>query len=164
MMSFSFRHAGPDDAQTIFELVQKLSEYLGQTEKLTAAPDDFREVGQGPRPLFSALLAEVRGETVGICLYFDSFSSLRGQRGVYVQDLYVTDAARGSGLGKALLAQVAKEATARGATYLRLSVDVENIAAQNAYERIGLSAATDEQIRKIDGSAFQQLAALANEI
>ncbi|MEM9634414.1 MAG: GNAT family N-acetyltransferase [Pseudomonadota bacterium] len=163
-MAYSFRHAGPDDAQTIFELIQKLSEYLGHTEKLTASPDDFKDVGLGSRPLFSALLAEDRGVAVGLCLYFDSFSSLRGQRGVYVQDLFVTEIARGSGLGRTLLAKVAKEAADQGASYLRLSVDIENIAAQKAYERIGLSEATDEQIRKIDGPQFRQLAALANEI
>ncbi|MES0881755.1 GNAT family N-acetyltransferase [Roseibium sp. SCP14] len=164
MTAYSFRPAGPDDAQTIFDLIQKLSEYLGQIEKLTACPDDFKEVGKGPHPLFQALLAEDQGEAVGLCLYFNSFSSLRGKKGVYVQDLFVTEAARGSGLGRSLLAHVAKEAASEGATYLRLSVDVENITAQKAYERIGLSAATDEQIRKIDGLAFEQLAALADEI
>jgi ribosomal protein S18 acetylase RimI-like enzyme len=78
---------------------------------------------------------------------------------VYVQDLYVSDEARGAGLGRGLIAQTVRHATERGATYLRLSVARENAAAQQFYSRIGMSESGEECIYQATGPDFLRLAA-----
>lgn len=107
---------------------------------------------------FEALIAEQAGEPVGFCLSFPSFSSWRGERGVYVQDLYVATEARGTGLGRRLLAETARRAREQGARYLRLSVASHNAPARAFYRRTGLAHADDECIYQAVGAAFDRLA------
>ncbi|PWR20093.1 GNAT family N-acetyltransferase [Zavarzinia compransoris] len=131
---------------------------LDQAGKIRGTVEDLRRYGFGADPAFEALIAEDGGRTVGLCLYFRSFSTWRGRPGAYVQDLYVDPACRGGGLGRRLLAACAARMAARGGTYIRLSVDAANGAAQGFYRRAGFRPAADDLIHQIDGEAFQRLA------
>ena len=94
----------------------------------------------------------------GMCLFFPSFSTWRGQKGAYIQDIVVDERFRGFGVGVALVRHTAAHVRAEGGTYLRLSVDAENVSAQHFYERLGLSWSRDEHIHAAYGDAFQMLA------
>ena len=94
----------------------------------------------------------------GMCLFFPSFSTWRGQKGAYIQDIVVDERFRGVGVGVALIRHTAAHVRAEGGTYLRLSVDAENVSAQHFYERLGLSWSRDEHIHAAYGDAFQLLA------
>ncbi|MEQ9607182.1 MAG: GNAT family N-acetyltransferase, partial [Kiloniellaceae bacterium] len=111
-----------------------------------------------------ALIAELDGRPVGLCLFFGSYSTWRGQRGLYVQDLIVADAARSLGVGQRLLAEAAALAKSRGAGYLRLSVDDDNVSAQRFYRRAGLKHSTSELIYVLDDNDFTKLAEAAKEL
>lgn len=152
------RLATEQDAATIHSLIVELAKATGLRQKVTSKPEHFLRHGAGKGPAFQAFIAERAGKPLGLCLYFYSFSSWRGELGVYVQDLYVSDEARGSGLGRRLINETAKLAKERGATYLRLSVAKENAAAQQFYRRIGMSECDDECIFQATGVAFQNLA------
>ena len=78
--------------------------------------------------------------------------------GVYIQDLYVHESLRGTGLGKRLVQHVVGLSGAWGAGYLRLAVDAENAAGQGFYNRIGMHWAAEDRIFVIDGEAFSSLA------
>lgn len=152
------RRAGRADATLIHALVLGLARTLGVTEKITCSPEDIQREGFGAKPAFEALLAERRGEAIGLCLFFDSFSSWSGGRGVYVQDLFVSGGARGQDLGRRLLAETAAIVRARGGTYLRLSVDANNALAQGFYQRVGLHLSATERIYQMDEPEFNDLA------
>jgi ribosomal protein S18 acetylase RimI-like enzyme len=151
------RRAVAADAEAIHAMIRALGALLGLAQKVTGTVEDIRRHGFGPSPAFEALIAECGGRPVGLCLFFASFSSWRAAPGLYVQDLYVADAARGTGLGRRLLAAAAAIGRARGATYLRLSVEADNVAAQRFYARAGLAWSTTERIFVIDGAAFEAL-------
>jgi ribosomal protein S18 acetylase RimI-like enzyme len=152
------RLATADDAASVHSMIVELAKATGQREQVTSKPEHFlRHVG-GARPAFEAYIAERAGKALGLCLFFYSFSSWRGEPGVYVQDLYVSDEARGCGLGRRLIAQTVRRGKARGATYLRLSVARENTAAQEFYRTIGMSESEDECIYQAAGPAFERLA------
>ena len=138
-------------------MVIGLAKATGLREKVTSRPEDFRRFGSRGQPAFQALIAELGGEPVGLSLFFYSFSSWRGELGVYVQDLYVSERVRGTGLGRRLIAETARLAKKRGATYLRLSVARDNTAAQAFYRSIGLSSSEEECIYQAIGPAFEQL-------
>ena len=95
---------------------------------------------------------------VGLCLFFESFSSWDGRCGVYVQDMYVAEAARGHGLGRRLLAEAAAISRARGGSYLRLSVEADNDSAQAFYQRVGLAWSSRERIYQVRDDDFAALA------
>ena len=153
----SFRLAVRNDAPVIHEMVAKLARYLGESNKHTASIADYEQSGFGDNPRFECLIAELAGEPVGMCLYFDSFSTWLGKPGLYVQDLFVSEKARGLKLGKQLLQEVAKRGAQKGYAYIRLSVDVQNENAQGFYEACGFQWSNSERLYVAKGDAFQVL-------
>ena len=151
------RRATEADAEAIHGLVLDLAESIGLTHKVASSAEDIRSHGFGPEAAFEALIAESNGAAVGLCLFFESFSTWDGRRGIYVQDLFVSQAARGRGLGRRLLAEAAALSAARGGSYLRLAVDSGNTAAQAFYERVGLYRAAEERIYQARGDDFAAL-------
>jgi ribosomal protein S18 acetylase RimI-like enzyme len=160
-VAITVRLATEDDAATIHALIVDLARATGLREKVTSKPEHFGRHGAGDRPAFPAFIAEREGKALGLCLFFYSFSSWRGELGVYVQDLFVADAARGSGLGRRLIRDTVRLAKQRGATYLRLSVAKENTAAQKFYRSIGFGESEDECIYQASGDAFERLISAA---
>ena len=154
----TIRLAEAQDADTIHAGLLALARAMGAEGKILSTPDDIRAHGFGDAPAFEVLIAEIDGSFAGLCLTFPSYSTWRGQRGIYVQDLYVADAFRGRGIGEDLLRAAALRGRDKGAGYLRLSVDIDNRKAQAFYERIGLVHSRDEQIHMIKGEAFDAFA------
>lgn len=152
------RAATPDDAGNLHSLLLGLARATGLKEKIRSKPDDFRRLGFREKPAFYALIAERNGQPLGLSLFFYNFSSWRGEMGIYVQDLYVTDEARSTGLGRRLLAETVRLGKAQGATHLRLSVDRANVRAHRFYRRLGLKASEQELIFQATGAAFERLA------
>ena len=152
------RKANRSDAGIIAQLIAQLAQATGQPDKLKSTAADFARYGFGATPAFKVLLAEASGIPVGLSLWFYNFSSWRGDLGAYLQDLYVDDSQRGTGLGRRLLAATVSVAQTDGATHLRLSVDVDNKGAQNFYRHLGFITRDDECIYQISDQAFAELA------
>ncbi len=139
-------------------MLLELAHSTGLREKMRSRAEDLRRLGFRERPAFHALIAERDGEPVGLSLFFYNFSSWRGELGVYVQDLYVADAARGTGLGRRLIAETVTLGRKQGATHVRLSVDRDNEGAQRFYRKLGLKLSGSELIFQATGTAFELLA------
>lgn len=129
-----YRPATSADVPVLRQLLQALSDHDGGPD--VASEASLTQAGFGPRPLFRAILAEDEDQTFGMILYFPEFSTLRGQPGLYVQDLYVTGAARGLGVGTGLLAAAMRQQD-WGAEYLTLGVDPANAPARRYYANRG---------------------------
>jgi ribosomal protein S18 acetylase RimI-like enzyme len=152
------RLAGRADAPAIYDLIRELARARGALHKVRSTLEGIERDGFGPDPAFEALIAEVDGRAVGLCLFFGSYSTWRGSRGIYVQDLIVADSARSLGVGQRLLAATAALARARGGSYLRLSVDDDNVRAQTFYRRSGFGHSESELIYVLDEGDFTGLA------
>ena len=152
------RRAVREDAAAIYALVVELARARKALNKVRSSVADIERDGFGEEPAFEALIAEVDGEAVGLCLYFGSYSTWRGTPGIYVQDLVVADSARGLGVGRRLLAATAAVARARGGSYLRLSVDDDNPRAREFYQRSGFRHSKTELIYVLDEGDFRDLA------
>jgi GNAT superfamily N-acetyltransferase len=140
-------------AQMIEELNADQREPLGHVTTAAVARDGF-----GERPEFEALLAELDGAPIGYALYHPSWSTEVGEKGFYLYDLYVREAARGHGVGRALLAATAVRAKEDGRTFLWWSSKDWNRKAQDFYRRLG---AIEESVKAhaLFGEAFDSLAA-----
>ena len=136
------RPAVPADAPAIVEFVRGLAEFehepLAQVH-LTEA--DVLRDGFGERPSFECLIAEQLSEAgvrpVGFALFFPNYSTWEGRAGIYIEDLFVIDEERGSGVGRAILAAVAHIAWKRGAARIDLAVLDWN-PARGFYEALGM--------------------------
>lgn len=154
----TIRIADPQDAETVHAMIFALAESLGDERKVVSNVEDLIEHGFSRQSAFEVLLAELGEKPVGICLFFYSFSTWLGALGVYIQDLYVSDEARGTGIGRMLVAETAKIAAGRGANHLRLTVDINNANAHRFYESLGMRVRDDELIYQASGDAFDTLA------
>lgn len=154
MAGVDIRTAAREDAGAIKAMLDALAASIGSPGAIAATVADIERFGFGDRPCFEALIAARGAEDVGLLLGFPEYSSWQGRPGSYVQDLYVTTEARGSGIARALLGEAARRAEAAGGTYLRLSVDAANRAALDFYRAAGFRAADQERIMVLEGPAF----------
>jgi ribosomal protein S18 acetylase RimI-like enzyme len=132
------------------------AEGLGIPSRLTS--EAFRRDGFGPDPAFSCLIAEAEGEALGYALYCRDYDTDRLCRSVYLVDLYVETAARGQGIGRALMAAVARDSRAAGAQLMMWTVLKSNQAGRRFYAAIGEES--DDQIETgAVGDRFRTLVA-----
>lgn len=157
-MTLSIRPAIPADLPLIAALIEGLAEYERLTDQLRF---DMALLGKhlfGPRPHAEVLIGEVDGMAHGFALFFHNFSTFEGRPGVYLEDLFVRPEARGLGLGKALLAELARIAIDRECARLEWSVLDWNIPAIDFYKRLGACEMSDWRVMRVDGTALDALA------
>lgn len=149
------RRAKLQDAATIQTLLDEQATHHG--EVLEAGVEALQKWGFGPKALFRTLLAERGSETLGFALYYPDFSTLRGRPGVMLQDIYVREAARGLGLGRALLAEVMADAQDWEAGFITLLLDRANQSASAFYARFGFAARGDYDMLILEGEGLSAL-------
>lgn len=154
----TIRPATAADAEEMHRALLSLATHVGDIKKVKSTPDDLRRHGFGPDPAFECVIAEILGETAGVCIFFRSFSTWFGHPGVYVQDLVVHEKFRGRRIGELLLRRAAAIGKQRGCVYMRLAVDHENPGAMAFYERLGLVHRFDDLIYAAYGETFDALA------
>lgn len=152
------RPAAPDDVRHILRLVHDLAEYERAAHEVRATEDDLRRDLFGPDPRVFAHIAEDGGEVQGFALWFLNYSTWTGRHGIYLEDLYVDPAARGLGLGKALLAELARIADERGYGRFEWSVLDWNEPAIGFYTALGATAQSEWTVYRLAGDALHDLA------
>ncbi|WP_066653219.1 MULTISPECIES: GNAT family N-acetyltransferase [Sphingomonas] len=153
------RFATPADVGTILRFVRELAEYERELDKVVATEPMLHEALFSTPPAAEALIAEADGAPVGLALFFHNFSTWTGWRGLYLEDLYVTPEARGTGVGKALLKRLAQIAVERGCQRFEWAVLDWNTPAQEFYKAMGASIMDDWRICRMSGDALTSFAA-----
>ncbi len=135
-MAVTVREAVADDAATIVALVHQFEHEEGKNAaRLTVA--DVLAHAFGEQPRFRVLIAERAGRTLGYAMFYPSYDSEYAARGFYLQDLFVVPGARKRGVGRALMAAVARACLADGGLYVFWNALEANRAARAFYRRIG---------------------------
>ncbi|WP_165230786.1 GNAT family N-acetyltransferase [Aquisphaera insulae] len=161
---FAIRPARIEDAEALVNLVRELAVYEKLEEFAVATPESFRRNLFGSRPYAETFVAEVGGVVVGLAMAFPTFSTFRAQPGLYLEDLYVQPAHRGRGIGKALLATLAKLTRDRGFGRLEWSVLDWNAPSIGFYRSLGARPMDEWTIYRIDDAALERLATTAPPI
>jgi len=158
MTSITIRLAEEADAARLNAALRQLSNDLNDTH--LASNKDVELAGFGKSPSFSALLAELQNDVVGVAMFSPLYSTTRGAPGVFVSDLWVSKSQRGTGIARNLLAAVCESAADKwGAAFLRLNVYRDNQAAINAYEKIGFDTDLHEAVMTLNLAEFNTLRA-----
>jgi GNAT superfamily N-acetyltransferase len=152
------RPATPEDVPAILALVHELAEYERSRHEVRADDQALRAALFGPAPKVYAHVAEADGEVVGFALWFYNFSTWLGRHGIYLEDLYVRPAMRGRGLGKALLAELARIAVAEGCGRVEWWVLDWNAPAQDFYRALGATPMDEWTVWRLSGDSLRDLA------
>jgi hypothetical protein len=137
----TIRRATIDDAETLVALTRGLNEHQGDPVGLFDVATARRD-GFGARPSWTALIAERGGRAVGYAMFHASYDAPHAARGLYLQDLYVDAAARRHGVGRALMAAVAREARGNGCTFFWWTAKQWNTEALDFYRNLGAVSET----------------------
>ncbi len=134
----SVRFATAADAPLLLRLIRELATFEKAPDAVVATEADLVRHGFGADPQFEAILAFRDGEPAGVALFHKRFSTWLGRPCLYLEDLYVTEAARGQGVGRRLMARLAAITVERGWGRIDFQVLDWN-PARRFYERLGLT-------------------------
>ena len=152
------RSAEPKDVPLILRLVRELAEFEREPEAVVATEEMLSDALFGLKPAAEAIIAKHDSEPVGFALFFQNFSTWTGRPGMYLEDLYVTPAARGLGVGTALLRQLAGIAVERGYSRFEWAVLDWNEPAISFYRSVGAVGMDEWRIQRVSGDAITRLA------
>jgi GNAT superfamily N-acetyltransferase len=154
----TLRPASPGDLPAIVGLIRELAVFEQLAHLVVVTPESLQPHLFGPRPAAEAVVGEVGGQVVAFALYFTNFSTFLGKPGLYLEDLYVQPAHRGTGLGKALLRHLGALAVERGCGRFEWSVLDWNENAIRFYEGMGATVMPDWRICRLAGDSLAAFA------
>ena len=155
----SIRAATAEDAPLLAQFIRELADYERLPDAAVATAEDLRAQLFGVQPAAEVLIAEVDGEAAGFALFFHNFSTFLGKRGLYLEDLFVRPAVRGSGLGRHLMASLARIAVQRDCGRFEWSVLDWNAPAIGFYRTLGAVGMDEGTAQRLEGDALHSLAA-----
>jgi GNAT superfamily N-acetyltransferase len=157
MAETRIRWATENDAALIVHYIRALAIFEKEdvaNVHITAA--DVRRDAFGPTRRFEVLIAEIDRKPVGFALFFPNYSTWEGKPGLYIEDIFVAESARGTGIGRKLVAAIAKIAQSRGCARIDLAILHWN-PARGFYHRLGFRHAEPWQIFRLAESNFASL-------
>jgi GNAT superfamily N-acetyltransferase len=152
------RAAEPRDVPAIVGLIHELAAFEKLSHLCQASAESLAPHLFAHQPVVECIVGDVDGEVVAFALFFTNFSTFLAKPGLYLEDLYVQPAHRGTGLGKALLEHLGRLAAERGCGRFEWSVLDWNERAIRFYEGLGATVLPDWRICRISG---ERLAAFA---
>ncbi len=157
--STTLRAATPADIGLLLDLIRELAVYEKEPEAAKATPDLLHDGLFGPDRRAEAVIAEHEGEPAGFALFFHNYSTWTGKPGLYLEDLFVREAMRGKGIGKALLLHLVGIAHERGCARMEWSVLDWNRTAIDFYRSLGARPQSEWTVYRLDQAALDRLAA-----
>ena len=157
-MTLTIRWSRPGDEPEVLRLVRGLAIYERAPDAVQTTEAMLTETLFGASPQVFAFLAELDGQVVGLALWFMTYSTWMGRPSLYLEDLFVDDAARGQGVARALMTRLAQEAKARDCARMDWAVLDWNVDAMGFYERIGARRQTGWEPWRLHGEALDRLA------
>ena len=136
------RKATPNDMHAVHQLITELAIFEKEPEAVATSPEELLRDGFSENPLFEALVAEVDGQILGMALYYPRYSTWKGKT-LHLEDLIVSAAHRGKGIGMALYQAFLQEAAKQNVRRAEWVVLDWNQNAIDFYEKSGAVALND---------------------
>ena len=158
--NYKIRPAELDDVPEIFVLIKELADYERLLDEVVATEELLEETLFGENSNAEVLLAYNVNQVLGFALYFHTFSTFLGRQGIYLEDLFVREFARGKGIGEALLRRLAKCALEMEGGRLEWAVLDWNESAISFYKKMGAVPLNEWTTFRVTGEKLRELAAL----
>jgi len=149
------------DIPVVHDMIMGLADNLGYAHEAVATEADLHRALFGERPQAEVVVAWVAGEAAGFALFYNNYSTFRGQCGVHLEDLYIRPAFRSAGLGRYLLAHMARLTRERGCGRLEWWTLTADERARAFYRRVGATVQDEWSLYRLKGEALATLASEA---
>jgi GNAT superfamily N-acetyltransferase len=159
-MNLTIRPAVRQDIPLILHFIQALAEYEREPDAVQATEADLERDGFGPNPYYFCLIAESDGQPAGFALYFHTYSTWVGRKGIHLEDLFVLPEFRGRGIGKALIQAVAAVAVREDCGRLQWDVLDWNTPAIDFYRSLGGAFLDEWRLVRLAGPTLRRAAGL----
>lgn len=156
-MSLTIRPARPDEVGLVLGFIRELAEYEKLLHEVAATEADIALALFGPNPRTFCDIAEWEGEPVGFAVWFYTYSTFSGRHGIWLEDLYVRPGQRGRGIGKGLIAHLARRCVEEGLPRLAWWVLNWNEPSRVFYRSIGAAAQDEWTVKRLEGEALARL-------
>jgi GNAT superfamily N-acetyltransferase len=153
------RAARPGDEAGILACIRGLAEYEREPDAVENIVEALTASLFGPDPRVFTHVVEREGAIVGIAMWFVTYSTWTGRHGIWLEDLFVDDAQRGRGYGKALIASLAEVCVERGYSRLEWTVLDWNAPSIAFYRSLGAVPMDEWTTQRLTGTALEALAA-----
>jgi GNAT superfamily N-acetyltransferase len=156
----TLRRATREDVPAILDLIRALAEYEREPDAAIATEADLLRDGfDASEPKFHVIMAEWNGTVCGFAFYFFNYSTWKGRPGLYLEDLFVLPELRGRGIGKALLAELARIALQENCYGMRWQVLDWNEPSIAFYKSLGGEILKEWLTVRLAGEPLERLAA-----
>ena len=150
------RFAREDESDIVLELIRALAVYENMEDEVTATKEQIHETLFVNREA-EVLLAEYEGKAVGFALFFHTYSTFLGKAGLYLEDLFVKEEARGKGIGKLFFKYMANIAIERGYGRMEWCCLDWNQKSIDFYIHMGAKVLDDRRINRITEDTFKEV-------
>ena len=157
-MAITIKRFERGDVEAVLGLLREFAEYEKLTEFLEVTEERIEKAFFADGSHVEGLVAMADGKAIGYAFFFPNFASFRGQRGLYLEDIYITESARGKGAGEAMLRELARLGKSRGYERIDFVVLDWNTSAIGFYEKLGAEMDHSERHFKFTDEAFKNLA------
>ncbi|WP_018213498.1 GNAT family N-acetyltransferase [Desulfitobacterium hafniense] len=154
---FKLRFAEINDAALILEFIRELADYENMLPEVIATEEVLRE-SLFERKMAEVVIGEYKNRPVAFALFFHNFSTFLGRPGIYLEDLYVKPDMRGKGIGKMMLAFLAKLALERNCGRLEWWCLDWNEPSIQFYKQLGAVPMDEWTVYRVDDEALAELA------
>ena len=156
--NFNIKKATIEDTEIIYNFISQLAEYEKLTDEVTTTSDLLGETLFGPNSNVETVIGYVDDKPVAFALYFFNFSTFKGKRGLYLEDLFVVPELRGNGIGKQMLKYLAQIAKENDCARFEWSVLDWNEPSINFYKSLGAQPMDEWTVFRLTENGINNLA------
>jgi ribosomal protein S18 acetylase RimI-like enzyme len=157
-MEIGIRAAQPDDLATVIKMMREFAAYEKLLDSLNITEERLHDAVFGKESFVEILIATGDDIPAGYALFYPCFASFRSQRGLYLEDIYVSSEYRGRGIGEAMLREIARIGHSQGCERIDFQVLEWNTAAISFYKKLGAVCNDEERHFKFSDEVFLNLA------
>jgi GNAT superfamily N-acetyltransferase len=162
-MEFNIAAVETEDLPELLSLIRELACFEGLEQEVESTVELLKEAFFGSQAAAGALMARQGGEAAGYAIYFYTFSSFVGRKGIWLEDLYVRPQFRKQGLGRALIEAVARVGVEQKCGRFEWTALNWNTTALDFYEKLGAKTMGEWVILRLDNAGLKRLARTKND-